>query len=59
MIIAFKFLFAAGFVFALAALRAAVAYAAWSVSLNDGIARSFQRSRDGCGGTRKIYHPDL
>jgi hypothetical protein len=31
-----KFLFAAGFVFALAALRVATAYAAWSDSLNDG-----------------------
>jgi hypothetical protein len=35
----FKFLFAAGFVFAQVTLRAVTVYAAWAVSLNDGIAR--------------------
>jgi hypothetical protein len=29
-----------------------------NVSLNDRIARSFQRSRYCFGGTRKIYHRD-
>jgi hypothetical protein len=35
----FKFLFAAGFVFVQGTLRTVTVYAAWTVSLNDGIAR--------------------
>jgi hypothetical protein len=45
MTMVFKFLFAAGFVFVLAALRAVTAYAAWRVALNDRTVRRAQLAR--------------
>ena len=39
MSIVFKFVVAAGFFFALVVLRSVAIYSAWSVALNDGIAR--------------------
>ena len=54
MSIVFKSVVAAGFFFALVALRSAAIYSAWSVALNDGIARKFQLSHVDLGGTRKV-----
>ena len=44
MSIVFKFVIAAGFFFALVVLRSVAIYSAWSVALNDGIARRVQLS---------------
>jgi hypothetical protein len=46
-------------VFVQVTLHVETAYSAWTISVNDGIAKIFQLSRNELRGTRKIYHPDL
>ena len=59
MSIVFKFVVAAGFFFALVVLRSVAIYSAWSVALNDGIARRLQLSHIDLDSTRKVYRSYL
>jgi len=59
MSIVFKFVVAAGFFFALVVLRSVAIYSAWSVALNDGIARRVQLSHIDLDSTRKVYRSYL
>ncbi len=59
MSIVFKFVVAAGFFFALVVLRSVAIYSAWSVALNDGIARRAPALHVDLDGTRKVYRSYL
>lgn len=59
MSVVFKFVVAAGVFFVLVVLRSVAIYSAWSVALNDGIARRDRLSLIDLDGTRKVYRSYL